>query len=157
MNWLPPADNHIIYEALTVIADRRAEFVSENLLHCTSSSKGKFYTVSYEPSTGAIMSNDNTAYYVGRVSYPMVVMLILKGKLTYSEKILEMLEGIVWKDFNQMFKNDYLKAVDYVLAEKAKQGVDVEYIKREVEKIFQALLKIEIPILGPKQRPPQGY
>ena len=81
-----------IYEALTAIADGRIELISTNKARCFSSSKGKFYEVEFDPQTNGIMSNDNTAYYTDSVSYPMIALLMLKGKITY-DQIYEYLQG----------------------------------------------------------------
>lgn len=62
-----------VYEALTAIADNRFELVSDTELKLYNSSRGKYYTVTYDPTTQQIMSNDNTAYYTHSVSYALQV------------------------------------------------------------------------------------
>lgn len=156
MYWKKP---HIskIYEALTAIVDARIELVSENKAHCYSSSKGKFYEVEFEPKTNSIMSNDNTAFYTDAVSYPMIALLMLKNKIVYNPKLLDMLKGIFWKDINQKFKNDYDKAVEFVLADLKSKCVDVDFIQAEINKIYEVASNLQLNYLGEKIKPPVAY
>ena len=154
--WLTP---HIskIYEALTAIADKRIELVSDNEARITSSSRGKFYTITYDPTTNSIMSNDNTAYYTGSVSYPMLALLMLKGAINYDKSLLKPLSNIVWKDIMQKYKNDYDKGIEHVLRNLSEQGVDAEEIKAKIDPIYQQALSLQLNYLGSKTRPPNAY
>jgi hypothetical protein len=154
--WLPP---HIskIYEALTAIADKRIELVSENEARITSSSRGKFYTITYDPTTNSIMSNDNTAYYTGSVSYPMIALLMLKGIITYDQSLLSPLSNIVWKDIMQKYKNDYDKGIEHVLSDLAGKGIDVIDIKIKISPIYQQASSLTLNYLGKKVLPPKAY
>lgn len=157
MKWLKPRDEHIVYEALSAIADGRFELTDETTGKCTSTSKGKFYTITYDGDSKEIMSNDNMAYFRGEVSYPMVAMLLVKGECSYDKSILEHLKNIAWKAINQKNKNDYMKSVDQVLKDLEEQKVDVNLIKNEVKKIFEFILAIELSYLGNKTFPPKAY
>ena len=64
-----------IYEALGAVADKRLE-ITGNTAKVYSSSKGKFYTVTYDSATNAIMSNDNACYFVGYLGYPAIAYLL---------------------------------------------------------------------------------
>lgn len=156
MVWKKP---HIskIYEALTAIADARIELVSENKAHCYSSSKGKFYEVEFEPETNSIMSNDNTAFYTDAVSYPMIALLMLKNKIVYNPKLLDMLKGIFWKDINQKFKNDYDRAIEFVLADLDTKGIDTAFVRSEIAKIYDYACSLQLGYLGEKIKPPVAY
>lgn len=61
MKWKHPPITKI-YEALGSVADERIELVGSSA-KVYSSSRNKFYVVSYEP--GAIMANDNGSYWQG--------------------------------------------------------------------------------------------
>lgn len=156
MIWLKP---HIskVYEALTAIADKRIELVEENKAHCYSSSKGKYYEIEYNPETKEIMSNDNTAYFTGAVSYPMIALLMLKQELKYDQELLEILKNIVWKDVMTKFKNDYSKGIEFVLVDLKSKGIDVDFVRNEVGKIYDEVCKLELGYLGKKKFPPKGY
>lgn len=154
--WLPP---HIskIYEALTAIADKRIELINENEAHITSSSRGKFYTITYDPSTSSIMSNDNTAYYTGSVSYPMIALLMLNGVIAYDKSLLSPFSNIIWKDIMTKHKNDYDKGIEEVLSMLATKGINVEEIKNKIMIIYQQACSITLNYLGTKTKPPTGY
>lgn len=156
MIWKKP---HIskIYEALTAIADKRIELTSEFKARCYSSSKGKFYEIEYDPETDSIMSNDNTAFYTDSVSYPMIALLMLKGKMIYEPKLLDMLKGIYWKEINQKFKNDYDQAIEFVLADLKSKNIDVDFIQIEIGKIYERVGDLQLNYLGEKIKPPVAY
>jgi hypothetical protein len=145
-----------IYEAITAIADGRIE-VDGNHAKCYSSSKGKFYEIDYDPETQSIMSNDNTAFFTGHMSYPMVAMLMLKSVVTYDPKMEEMLKGIVWKDIVTKYKHDYDKAVESVLEDLNQKGEDAAWLKSEAEKIHEKVCSMEFKLLGKRRFPPKGY
>lgn len=154
--WLPP---HIskIYEAITAIADQRIELVGENEARITSSSRGKYYTITYDPTTNSIMSNDNTAYYTGSVSYPMIALLMLKGVIDYDKSLLTPLSNIVWKDIMQKYKNDYDQGIAHVLADLAGKGIDIEEIKSKIALIYEQAITLKLNYLGKKIAPPKAY
>ncbi|MFA6602758.1 MAG: hypothetical protein WCT01_03050 [Candidatus Shapirobacteria bacterium] len=156
MIWKKP---HIskIYEALTAIADSRIELDGPNKAKCFSSSKGKFYETEYDSATNQIMSNDNTAYYTDSVSYPMIALLMLNGKIEYDQSLLETLKGIYWKDINQKFKNNYDQAIEFVLTDLSNKGVDISSLKLKIDNIFSNVCNLELSFLGPKRLPPSGY
>lgn len=156
MVWKKP---HIskIYEALTAISDERIELMGKNKARCYSSSKGKFYEIESDPETNSIMSNDNTAFYTDAVSYPMISLLMLKGKISYEPKLLDLLKGIIWKDIMQKFKNDYDKGIDFVLADLRSKGIDVDFIQVEINKIYEVVSNLQLNYLGAKIKPPVAY
>lgn len=157
MHWQNPQDEHIVYEALSAIADGRFELIDNNNAKCTSTSKGKFYTIQYEPSTNSIMSNDNMAYYRDEVSYPMVAFLLENREIEFDRNILEPLKGIKWKDINQKNKNDYMKSVRQVLDNLNQIGIDIDLTQKEVIRIFKAINSKELKKLGEKTVPPRAY
>ena len=154
--WKPP---HIskVYEALTSIADERFKMIGQNKAHCYSSSGNKYYEIEFDPTEFAMMSNDNTAWFTDSVSYPMIAFLMLKGEIKYNQTVAMQLKGIEWKDINQKFKNDYNKAVEFVLEGLKEQGINIESIKAEVQNIYKILIGLKIAKFGPKRFPPKGY
>jgi len=155
MIWKKP---HIlrIYEALTAIADDRIE-MNGNRATFYSSSSEKFYNVEYDPINGGIMSNDNVAYYTFSLSYPMIAYLMLVGKIPYEQKLLEILKDICWDDLNKQFKNDYDKTIKAVLGELKSEGTDVEFVRNEIQKIYNFVCGLQIKTFGKLQRPTKGY
>jgi hypothetical protein len=94
MKWkLPPRIK--IYEALGCIADGRME-VEGNMAKVYSSSRGKFYTVTYDPERQAIMANDNGSYWQGYLGYPSIAFLMHVGAIRFDHAYAEALEGVAW-------------------------------------------------------------
>ena len=156
MVWEKP---HIskIYEALTALADSRIELLSPQKAKCYSSSDNKFYEIEYDPKSDSIISNDNSAFYTGSLSYPMIAFLMLTGRIAYEKKLERPLSGIHWKDINQKFNNDYDSAVDYVLSRLKDKGVSVDFVRDEIGKIYKIVCSLKLNHLGEKRLPPKGY
>jgi len=154
--WLPP---HIskVYEAITAIADRRIELKSDNSAKCYSSSGNKFYIVSYDPDSNSIMASDNMAYYTNTIIYPMIALLMLKGRITYDNWLLSVLSNIKWKDINQKYKNNYDEAVAFVLENVKLKEHPVKQITQAIEKIYTQIYVLELKHLGKKVKPPKAY
>ncbi len=155
MYWKPP---HIskVYEALTAIADGRV-IVDGNTAKVYSSSRGKYYDVVYDPASDCIGSNDNTAYFTGAMSYPMIAYFMLVGRVAYDVSVAQMLKGIPWKDINQKYKNNYNAAIQQVLAQLSGQGTDTTKITAEVERIYTVVSELRIRKFTTKKRPPRAY
>jgi hypothetical protein len=107
---LPPIIK--VYEALGCISDGRIH-IEDNTAKVYSSSGNKFYTVTYDPNTSAIMCNDNGSYWGGYLGYPAVAFLLVIDAISYSPSRSELLKDIKWKDINQQFKNDFTKTERY--------------------------------------------
>lgn len=153
MKWKMPAETKI-YEALGAIADGRVEMQDETA-KVYSSSRNKFYDVRYDRAAHAIMANDNGSFYRGYLGYPAIAYLMLAGDITYDPKVAEILKGIAWKDINQKFKNDFAKALQFILADKSADERAV--LTTEVEKISEQVTALNLALLGPKTKPPEGY
>ncbi|MCQ3944874.1 MAG: hypothetical protein DPW11_03810, partial [bacterium] len=145
-----------VYEALTAIADNRFELVSDTELKIYSSSRGKYYTVTYDPKTNQIMSNDNTAYYTHSVSYPMLALLMLRGDLKYDPTLLSPLSNIIWKDIMTKHKNDYDAGIVEVLSSLAKKGVDIASLQSKIAAIYADACKLTLSPLGKRLPPPKA-
>lgn len=153
MYWKKP---HIskIYEALTAIADDRIKLNGNNA-KCYSPSD-KVYDIKYDPVIGSMMSNDNSAYYTYSLSYPMIAYLMLIGKIPYEQKLLEIFKDICWEDIYKQFKNDYDKSIKIVMGELKSEGTDVDFVRKEIEKIYNFTLTLKIKTFGSLQKPPKA-
>lgn len=157
MYWKMPHINKI-YEALSAIADERITLEQDKKSAKVYSTSGnKFYTVKYDKETSAIMSDDNSAYYTDTLSYPMIAMLMLLSEIQYNTDLLPFLKNIKWKDINQKFNNDYDKSTDFVLNNLSADGVDVIWIKSEIEKIYDFVCSLKLSFLGEKSLPSKVY
>lgn len=151
--WKAPVREKV-YEALGAVADGRVS-VYGNTGKVFSSSGNKFYLIEYDPKRRAIMSNDNTAYWKGSVSYPIIAFLLKAGIVGYDAGVAEELAGVKWKDLNTQFRGDFSKTVGTVLESKSPEVR--EKITREVERIYEILIEQEYFLLGKKVKPPEGY
>ncbi len=153
MKWKHPSRTKI-YEALGAVADGRV-ILNGNEAKVYSSSKNKYYNVTFDPSSSRIMCNDNSSYWKGELGYPSIAYLMLIGKLSIDIKVAEILKDIPWKDINQKFKNNFDEALEYIL--KKKSVSEREILKQIVEKIDGEIRNMDLELLGEKVLPPSGY
>lgn len=155
MEWkLPPKIK--VYEALGCIADGRME-VEGNTAKVYSSSRGKFYTVTYDPKARAIMANDNGSYWQGYLGYPAIAFLMHISEIEFDWTYAEALRGIAWKDINTKFKNDFDKTTEHIHEILKERGVSVEMFLEEVDGIMKRTEELDLSLLGKKTKPPSGY
>lgn len=153
MLWKQPPSIKI-YEALGSIADERIE-VRDNTAKVYSSSRKKFYDVSYDPQSRAIMANDNGSYWQGYLGYPAIAFLFKAGLIDYRPEYGNLLKDIAWKDINVRFKNDFVKTLEHILNNLVPEvRSDLEAYVQEIE---GELNKTPWAILGKKVKPPSGY
>ena len=153
MRWKHPPIIKI-YEALGSAADGRVE-VSQNSGKVYSSSRNKYYEVTYDPKSGAIMANDNGSFWKGYLGYPSIAFLMKIGVLPYEKYVGELLTNIPWKDINQKFKNDFDKTLEFILSSKTE--TEKTNLKIFTEKVDQEIKKLNPSLLGKKAKPPEGY
>jgi len=101
------------------------------------------------------MSNDNSAYFTGTLSYPMIAFLMLINKIPYDPNLLPCLQGIFWKKFNQKYKNNYDQVIKELLNDLKQKGQNIEFIKSAIQKIYEFVCALELSQLGPKKFPPK--
>ncbi len=153
MKWKIPSITKI-YEALGTIADERIE-VDGNTAKSYSSTRNKFYIITYDPTKNAIMSNDNSSYYKSELGYPSIALLMKLGVLSFDPECAEILKGIAWKDINQKFKNDFEKALDFILSTKTEE--ERTKLHNFSEKVYEEIKGLNLSLLGSRVQPPQGY
>lgn len=153
MKWKLPQKTKI-YEALGAVADNRVE-IDGSLGKVYSSSRNKFYNISYDAENQAIMSNDNSSYWKGDLGYPSIAFLMKSNVLSYDEKIGQLLKGVAWKDINQKFKNDFDKALESILAVKNQE--ERQTLAECVDRVYAEIKILDLSYLGKKTLPPSGY
>jgi len=160
MLWqLPP--KYKIFEALGAVADDRIEIIDpkSEILEARqySSSRGKYYTILYNPKLSQIMPNDNATWYVGYLGYPAISLLLFLDKIQFDKSILPYFTDIPFKDINQKHKNDFeqanLEIVDMILT----RGLDKVKLDTEIDLIYSQLTELKLEHLGQKVQPPSGY
>jgi len=156
MEWATPPVNKV-YEALGAIGDGRME-VTGNTARVYSSSRNKFYEVSYDPESNTISSNDNASYYVGYLGYPAIAFLLICGLVDWDPVMAEYLAGFRWKDINQRFKNDFAKTDAYIDEELVKvHGIDLTQFHQKLEKLLADVMHLKLMKPASLPRPPKGY
>lgn len=153
MKWKHPPIIKI-YEALGAVADGRVEVLG-NTAKVYSSTRNKYYDVTYDPDKRAIMSNDNSSFWKGCLGYPAIAFLMKKGIVSYSDEAGKLLKGIPWKEINQKFKNDFDKALEHILSDK--NADDRKALSDLAAKVDDELKTLDLGIIGPKVKPPEGY
>ena len=155
MFWkLPPIIK--VYEALGCVADGRIT-VDGNSAKVYSSSGNKFYTVTYDPATNSVMTNDNGSYWQGYLGYPAIAYLLATGIIPYSSDLADLLKDIAWKDVNQKFKNDWAKTEKYCQDLVLERDGNLPALLAEITRIHEHLAGHPFSLLGPKTKPPSGY
>ena len=143
-----------VFEALGTLGDKRIELGIGKSAKVFSSARNKFYSVTYDQETNAIMANDNGSYWQDYLGYPAIAVLMLAGMITYNSEIAQSLAGIEWKKVNTQFKNNYSKSEEYALSHAESRGVSREKVLAEVEQIFKKLSSEKWKLLGEKVEPP---
>lgn len=136
---LPPIEK--IYEAFSAIADGRIKMI-DGFAQISSSDYKKEYTVKWNEDVYS--SNDNASYWQGYMGYPLIAVLMLQGKVTYDHNITGYFRDINWKQLNAKYKNNYAIAASVILDGLTAAGIDTEYIKAEVNKIYEQLKCLDI-------------
>lgn len=91
-----------------------------------------------------ITSNDNASSRQGYIGYPIIAVLLQTNTMPYSIHVAKLLAGIPWKQLNDQFKRDYDKAVNHCLDQIEAKGGSRPEIIQEVERIYQALVSLEL-------------
>lgn len=107
MEKLPPIEK--IYEAFSAVADDRFDLAPEKLT-VRSSDGSKEYTVTWDDA-GNYRSNDNATYWQGYAGYPVIVALLLQGRLPLDEEVAAWFADVPWKRLNDAHKRDYAAAL----------------------------------------------
>jgi hypothetical protein len=136
---IPPIEK--IYEAFSAVADGRVKMV-EGSASVTSSDNKKVYTVEWNEDVYS--SNDNASYWQGYMGYPLIAVLMIRGKLNYDETAPGHFKDINWKKLNAENKNNYVKAAGVIFNRLAACGINIERIKEEAVNIYEQLKHLDI-------------
>lgn len=143
-----------VYEALGAVADNRIE-VDGDTAKVYSSSRNKFYDVSYDSERNAILANDNGSYWKGYLGYPSIAYLFKIGVLDYQPEMGDMMKDVAWKDINQKHKNDFDKTLTEILSLLSEE--QVKKLSEYVQDIDEEIKKLGLSFHGKKTQPPKGY
>ncbi|EZQ01728.1 MULTISPECIES: hypothetical protein [Acidianus] len=136
---LPPRIK--VLEALGAISDGRIKKKGEEEYEVISSEGDRKYRVFIRDDSA--FSDDNGTKFRGYVGYPIIAVLMLEGKLSYSKRISEVLKGIDWRKLNETYKN-YAKVEDIVLKKAEESGISRDEINKEVEEVINELRRLSL-------------
>jgi hypothetical protein len=88
------------------------------------------------------------------MGYPLIAVLMLKGRLDYDKTVAACFKGVNWKELNTAYKNQYGKAADAVLERLAHEGNDAAKIKQDAESVYEQINRLNIKRRRGKTRPP---
>jgi hypothetical protein len=112
-----------VFEAYSAIADGRVEMMpGERRARVMSSEGDKVYTVQWSEDEGVYRSNDSATFWQGYPGYPVIAVLMLQGKVPFSEDDAQLLSGVDWAAANKASKRDYDAALEGVLDERGISG-----------------------------------
>ena len=151
MKKMPPIEK--IHEALSAIADGRVT-MGEDRATVRSSGSGKEYTVTWRDNV--YTSSDNATYWQLYHGYPIIAVLLLKGRLPLDKDIVAGFAGVDWTALNDKHKRKYAAAAAEVMAGLEETGADVGYIGTCINKIYEALDSLDIVVKRGSVRPPKG-
>ena len=77
--------------------------------------------------------------------------------MKFDSKFAESLKDIKWKDINVQFKNDFEKTENYVLKIIIERGCNKDELLKEIDLIYEQIVKLNLEFLGKKTTPPEGY
>ena len=107
MEKLPPVEK--VYEAWTALADDRYDLSPEALV-VRSSDGSKEYRVTWDDG-GRYRSDDNATFWQGYAGYPVIMALMLQGRVPFNGEVAAWFKGIPWKALNDAHKRDYAAAL----------------------------------------------
>lgn len=135
---MPPVEK--VYEAWTAIADNRVTSCPDGII-VRSSDGAKEYTVK---NIGDIYSaDDNATYWQGYPGYPLIVYLMMQGRLPFDKDEAEKWKGINWNAINKKYKRNYALAVKEIAIER---GIDMVTAAKKADKVMEVLSSLPIVI-----------
>lgn len=157
MRWKTPPTIKI-YEALGALGDGRVEMNEDKTsAKVSSSSRNKYYDVSYDPEKHAITSNDNGSYWEKYLGYPSICLLMARGDIHYEAQWEKALKGFAWKDLNTTHKNDYEKVIDVIREEVAIRGYSLQDFDAMLKSVHEQIKDLQLSMLGKTGKSPSGY
>lgn len=148
MEKLPPVEK--VYEAWTALADDRYDLSPEALI-VRSSDGSKEYRVTWDDE-GRYRSNDNATFWQGYAGYPVIMALMLQGRVPFNGEVAAWFKGIPWKALNDARKRDYAAA----LAEAFERaGLDMPrqlQAEEAAAEVMEALRELPVSVGRPTRR-----
>ena len=129
-------------EALGAVADGRVEDRGNEAL-VRSSEGDRVYRVFVDVERGVAYSDDNGTVYRNYVGYPIIALLIKRGRLPYDEKLSGALRGLRWRELNERLKN-YRLVEEEVKRIVMERGVEPGRVDEYISRSREALSAIKL-------------
>ena len=136
MEKLPPVEK--VYEAWTALADDRYDLSPEALI-VRSSDGSKEYRVTWDDEE-RYRSNDNATFWQGYAGYPVIMALMLQGRVPFNGEGAAWFKGIPWKALNEAFERAGLDMPRQLQAEEA------------AAEVMEALRELPVSVGRPTRR-----
>ena len=107
MEKLPPVEK--VYEAWTALVDDRYDLSPEALI-VRSSDGSKEYRVTWDDE-GRYRSNDNATFWQGYAGYPVIMALMLQGRVPFNGGGGRLVQGHSVEGAQRCHKRDYAAAL----------------------------------------------
>lgn len=143
MEKLPPIEK--IPEAYTVIEDERIALF-EDYAKVKSSGGKREYLIKWKGNV--YYSDDNSTYWQRYIGYPVIAVLMLKGKLSLNRKVSAFFKGVNWYQLNKKNERDYAKSLSAVL--ESVSSADKEEIHREINEVFEEIKNLDLVLTRKK-------
>ncbi len=130
-----------VLEALGSIADGRVKLSGDEAVVVSSTGEREYRVVVKDD--GRVYSSDNGTIYRGYIGYPIIAVLMLKGKLPFDEKIAKALAGIPWKELNETYKR-YAIVEEIVIRRAEERGVSRQSIQYFVNIVLKKLSSMKL-------------
>ncbi len=138
-----------VLEAAGAVADGRIRVIDDYRAYVTSSDGSRRYLVYVDMDRGEACSTDNGTVYRGYIGYPIISLLMLKGRLPYDERIGKALRGIPWKKLNEELRK-YSLVEDRVKSLASLRGVKPSELISYRDRVYELIKKLRLRLVSSK-------
>jgi len=143
--YLRPPPKIKVLEALSTIADERIRLLNDNYAEVTSSDGSRKYIVYVDLEHNEVCSTDNGTMLRGYIGYPIIAMLMLKGRLPVNKVIANALKGINWRELNEKYKK-YSIVEEHIKEIVSKRGVNPQLVDMFKERVYVLVKKLKFKL-----------
>ncbi len=149
--YLRPPPKIKVLEALSTIADERIKILNEKYAEVISSDGSRKYVVYVDLDNNEVCSTDNGTMLRGYIGYPIIAVLMLKGKLPVNKVIANALKGINWRELNERYKK-YSIVEEHVKEIVSKRGINPQLLDSFKERVYGYIKRLKFKLNPEKCR-----
>ena len=139
-----------VAEALSAVADGRVRMLDGSAV-VTSSDRKKEYAITWKGDE--YTSNDSATYWQGYAGYPVIAVLMLQGRLSFTKDTAVWFSGVNWTELNAKHKRNYAAALAEVMESVKTKGGNVEAIAAELNALYERLKDLPITVKRGSAKP----